>query len=495
MTRQQILDQVWGAEPDVYSNVVDLYVSYLRRKLGELDRADRLRTVRGVGYTLRADGLTPVPMSPTDRLLRRTRRRLFVVTLGLLTLLVVGVGAATALVGPRLARRRRGPGARGRRLSQVAALGGELPTAGDGGHEADEQIPTGASTFLLVIDGSGAVVQNRRTARSPACRRSGDLTRPARGPGPPVDPPWPRQRSPADRPARPARSPQGFVQGGFELTLHDKQSQSLVLAVLVTGAMGLVAAAVITLFVTGRALVPIREGFESQRRFVADASHELRTPAALIRANAEVLQREGLVSREGEPLVADVIAEADRLGGLVGDLLQLAAWDETRLTVVPAPLDASALAADTIRGARALAAERGVNLEVDSEGPVPALADRDRLVQLLLVLVDNAIDHSPSGETVTVRVRAIGGKAVIDVDDRGPGIPVAERERIFEPFTRLTGTTRHGTGGTGLGLAIARRIADAHRGTIRADSPAAGGARFTVTLPGAHEGSPTGATR
>ena len=288
--------------------------------------------------------------------------------------------------------------------------------------------------------------------------------------------------------------PAGFVQGGFDLTLHDRQAQSLVLAVLAVGALGLVAAAAIAYVVTGRALVPIREGFEAQRRFVADASHELRTPAALIRANAEVLEREGLVTGDGSALVSDIIGEADRLGGLVGDLLQLAAWDETTLTLSPVALDVASLAADTVRGATALAAERRVGLKVDVTGPAAAVADRDRLTQLLLILVDNAIDHSPAGETVTVRVRQDGGRVVLDVDDRGPGIPPEERERIFEPFTRLSGTTRHGSGGTGLGLAIARRIVDAHGGTIRAGSPAGGGARFTVTLPGADARSPTAAT-
>ena len=155
-----------------------------------------------------------------------------------------------------------------------------------------------------------------------------------------------RQRALAHRADRrtTARS-QGYVQGGFVLDLHDSQSQSLVVAVLAVGAMGLVAAALITLLVTGRALGPIRDGFEAQRRFVADASHELRTPAALIRANAEVLEREGLVAGDGGPLLADIIGEADRLGGLVGDLLQLAAWDEMQTTISPVPLDAAVLAA------------------------------------------------------------------------------------------------------------------------------------------------------
>ena len=254
-------------------------------------------------------------------------------------------------------------------------------------------------------------------------------------------------------------------------------------AVITVGAMGLVAAALITLLVTGRALGPIRDGFETQRRFVADASHELRTPAALIRANAEVLEREGLVSAEGAPLLADVIGEADRLGGLVGELLQLAAWDDTGTSLAPVSLDVAAVATDIVRGAGALAAERGVRVEIDAPQAVRALSDRDRLIQLLLILIDNAIDHSPAGGAVTVRVRGEGSVAVIDVEDDGPGIPEAELEHIFEPFTRLSGTTRHGSGGTGLGLAIARRIVVAHGGTIRAGTAAGGGARFRVAIP------------
>jgi signal transduction histidine kinase len=275
----------------------------------------------------------------------------------------------------------------------------------------------------------------------------------------------------------------GYVQGGIRLALHDRESRTLVLAIAAVGAVGLVGAALITLLVTGRALRPVRDGFEAQRRFVADASHELRTPAALIRANAEVLEREQLVSEEGREFVTDIVAEADRLGLLVGDLLQLAAWDDTKLAVAIDTVDAASLASDTVRGATALAAERGVELAYTGTGPVPARADRDRLVQLLLILVDNAMDHSPKGTTVTVRVRRAAHQAVIEVEDEGPGIPPDAQERIFEPFTRLHGTTRHGSGGTGLGLAIARRITDAMSGTISVSSPEGAGAKFTVTLP------------
>ncbi len=431
-----------------------------------------------------------MPIGTTERLLRRTRRRLFAVTMALLTLLVVGVGAATAVVALRVLDSDVDHALIEAVDARAAVAVNE--TRGDNGPVdtdagADPDRPTGQSdTFVLVLDTSGQVVENRsnypmtglpdRPALTVAAQDGQDLrTISANG----VE--LRLYTVPITRDGQAA----GFVQGGIRLDLHDRIARTLVFAIAAVGAVGLVGAALITLLVTGRALRPVREGFEAQRRFVADASHELRTPAALIRANAEVIEREGLVAEDGRPLVEDIVAEADRLGLLVGDLLQLAAWDETQLAVAPITLDVASLAADTVRGATALAAERGVGLSHEADGPVYARADRDRFVQLLLILVDNAVDHSPRGTTVTVRVRRAGPQAVVEVEDQGPGIPPDARERIFEPFTRLHGTTRHGSGGTGLGLAIARRITDAMHGTISVASPEGAGARFTVALPAA----------
>ncbi|HEY5628371.1 MAG TPA: HAMP domain-containing sensor histidine kinase [Candidatus Limnocylindrales bacterium] len=441
-----------------------------------------------------------MPTGTTERLLRRTRRRLFAMTMGLLTLLVVGIGAATAVVALRAlhddvdravvdAVQLRADTARGENAGgetgPAGENGGDGTTPADGDAGTDPDRPTGLSdTFVLVLDTTGKVVENRSSYPMAGLPDTSAIAVAASG-------------------ARDLRTVTvggvdirlytvpilhdgttlGFVQGGIRLTLLEHETQTLILGIASVGAVGLVGAALITLLVTGRALRPVRDGFETQRRFVADASHELRTPAALIRANAEVLQREGLVGEDGGPLVEDIVAEADRLGGLVGDLLQLAAWDEMRLAVAPVTLDAAAIARDTVRGATAMAAERGVGLAHDAAGPVFARADRDRLVQLLLILVDNAVDHSPRGTTVTVRARRAGAHAVLEVEDQGPGIPPAEQERIFEPFTRLHGTTRHGSGGTGLGLAIARRIAEAMHGSITVSSPEGAGARFIVTLP------------
>jgi two-component system, OmpR family, sensor histidine kinase CiaH len=433
-----------------------------------------------------------VPIGTTDRLLRRTRQRLFVVTMGLLALLVVGIGATTAFVALRALDSDVDRALQETVSARADAASSDGNDAGhDGGHDSDAGTdpdrPTGQSdTFVLVLDPTGKVIENRsnypmaglpdQNALAAAGKQGSDLrTIHANG----VE--LRLYTVPIERDGQAL----GFVQGGIQLQLHDTISRTLVLAITAVGAVGLVGAALITLLVTGRALRPVRDGFEAQRRFVADASHELRTPAALIRANAEVLERESLVTDEGREFVADIVAEADRLGLLVGDLLQLAAWDETKLAVAITTVDATALAADTVRGATALAAERGVSLAHEAAAAVFARADRDRLVQLLLILVDNAVDHSPKGTTVTVRVRRSGAQAILEVEDQGPGIPAEARERIFEPFTRLHGTTRHGSGGTGLGLAIARRIAEAMTGTIAVDSPEGAGARFVVALPAA----------
>ncbi|HEX2755392.1 MAG TPA: HAMP domain-containing sensor histidine kinase, partial [Candidatus Limnocylindrales bacterium] len=250
--------------------------------------------------------------------------------------------------------------------------------------------------------------------------------------------------------------------------------------------LGLAAAAAITLIVTGGAIAPIRRSFAAQRRFVAFASHELRTPAALIRANADVIEREGLALPAGRPLVADIIAESDRLAHLVGDLLELASIEASGLAIDARPVDLAELASATAREAQPLAAGRGVHVvaRADPSSVTIVGGDRNRLVQLLLILLDNAFDHSPAGGTVTIAVRRADRNVELAVSDSGPGIPASDRERVFEPFTGLPGGRRDRAGGTGLGLSIARRIVSAHRGTIRVDDTrAGGGATLLVTIP------------
>jgi two-component system, OmpR family, sensor histidine kinase CiaH len=283
------------------------------------------------------------------------------------------------------------------------------------------------------------------------------------------------------------------LEAGFVLTLHDEQSDTLLRSILIVGLGGLLGAAVVTLLLTRRALVPVRAAFARERRFVAAASHELRTPIALIRGSAEVLGRERKVRPAGEALVADIVAEADRLGGLVSDLSDLAVA-QARPPASRVPVDLGTIASDVARRAQPLAESRGVFLEAQEPASVVVRGDRDRLFQLALILIDNAIRHSPAGGTVRVAVARVHGHGELSVADEGPGIPLSERERIFEPFARVapSAAEKRGSppgagpsdGGSGLGLAIARSLVTGMGGDIRVDGAAREGATFTISLPG-----------
>jgi signal transduction histidine kinase len=430
---------------------------------------------------------------PDGRLLTTTRRRLFVGTLALVALLVIGTGAAAALVALRAL-----DDDVDRALTATVDAAGTtiregLPSTREG--ETDEAIPAVSDTFLLILDPAGAVVANPSRIgvgglpdglAVGAARAGGRDLRTITAGGIEM-----RLLTVAVR-SQDQAGVIGYVQGAFVLTLHDEQSRSIVSAILLVGAAALAAAAAITLIVTGRAISPIRRAFTAQRRFVASASHELRTPAALIRANADVIEREGLSAPAGKPLVADIIAESDRLAQLVGDLLEMASFDATGLAIDPQPVDLAEVADATAREAQALAAGRGVRVvaRVDPSSATLVGGDRNRLVQLLLILLDNAFDHSPPGGTVTIDVRRADRNVELSVSDAGPGILASDRDRIFEPFTRLPGWRRDRAGGTGLGLSIARRIVTAHRGTIRvSDTGAGGGATLVVTIPAMAAGS------
>ncbi len=427
--------------------------------------------------------------NPTAQLLAATRRRLFLLTLALVATLVVAIGAATAVVGLRALDSDVDRALAATVDAAVVRLDGEMPSGSESGGSEDTA-PAAADTVLLYLDSAGKeIALPTRVALGglpdesavAAAKSAGRDLRTVSAGGVEV-----RLLTEAVVGSA-GQAPVGYVQGGFVLTLHDQQSNSLAVAIALVGAVGLLGAAVVTLLVTGDAVAPIRRSFARQQRFVADASHELKTPPAIIRANAEVLEREQLVKPNGQALVADIVSETDRLARLVGDLLQLASSDAAGLVVELRPTDLGAIAQDTVRRMRPLATARGVDLRLvahpGASSPTLILGDYDRVTQLLVILVDNAIGHTPSGSAVTVTVRAVEHKLELGVADHGPGVPATDRERVFEPFTRLPGLRRDQTAGTGLGLAIARRIVDAHHGTIRVEDADGGGARFVASFP------------
>jgi signal transduction histidine kinase len=254
---------------------------------------------------------------------------------------------------------------------------------------------------------------------------------------------------------------------------------------LITGAAGLAGLALAIAggyWLAGRALQPIQKSVNAQHTFVADASHELRTPLSLIRANAEMLKRGG--SSPPDPsFVDDIITETDRLAYLVGQMLTLARSDAAAVKLDLERLDLGAVATDITRQMRLLADEKHISVNTQVDGETIVQGDQQRLGELAIILLDNAIKYTDEGGSVTVRTETQDGRAVLTVTDTGRGIPEEALRHVFDRFYRADKARSREMGGTGLGLAIARWIAEAHGGAIKIDSAVDRGTTVTVTLP------------
>jgi two-component system OmpR family sensor kinase len=225
----------------------------------------------------------------------------------------------------------------------------------------------------------------------------------------------------------------------------------------------------------------LRRSEERLRQFVADASHELRTPVAAVAAYAELFER-GAASRPEDlrRVLSGIRQETARMARLVEDLLLLARLDEGR-PLERAPVELVGLAADAVEAARAVGPAWPVDLEATE--PVEVMGDAGRLRQVLDNLLANVRAHTPEGTRATVRVSTDGLWAVVEVADNGPGLTPEQEARVFERFYRADPSRSRANGGAGLGLAIVAALVQAHGGTVGVDAAPGRGATFTVRLP------------
>jgi signal transduction histidine kinase len=224
----------------------------------------------------------------------------------------------------------------------------------------------------------------------------------------------------------------------------------------------------------------LEDAFATQRRFVDDAGHELRTPITIIRGNLEVMGDDPVDRAQTIALVTD---ELDRMSRIVDDLLVLATAEQPDF-VQPHPVDLGELTRDLASKAQSLD-HRDWTIDEVAEAVVEF--DEQRVTQAIMNLMRNAVEHTPDGTPVSIGSRIVGESAMIWVKDGGPGIDESTKGRLFERFTRGR-TGRRATTGAGLGLAIVKAIAEAHEGHISFESHPSGGAVFTLTLPTEHPG-------
>jgi two-component system sensor histidine kinase CiaH len=251
------------------------------------------------------------------------------------------------------------------------------------------------------------------------------------------------------------------------------------------GASGAMAAAILGFWLAARALLPIRKAYQRQTEFVADASHELRTPLAVIQSNLDiVLSHSDQSVMDNLEWIQNARREARRLAKLVEDLLTLARADADKALLRRQPVDAVELVRHLLELFLPLSDAVQVRLGADVRRPVTVMGDPDRLHQLFVILLDNAIKYNRPGGQVTVRIDANRNWGLFWVKDTGIGIAEKDLPKVFDRFYRADPARQHEeTTGAGLGLSMAKWIVEAHRGRIRIDSTPGQGTTVSVQLP------------
>lgn len=243
---------------------------------------------------------------------------------------------------------------------------------------------------------------------------------------------------------------------------------------------------VLTLALVGIAVVQLRRRQELMRLrsdFISGVSHELRTPLAQIRLFSDLLGSGRLSEAQRGRSVGVIGEEARRLTFLVENILHFSRGERRGSRVAPVPTEVAPLLREIVESFAPLARSRHATLEVEAEEGIVAALDRDAVRQVLLNLLDNAVKYGPQGQRVVVGAEAEGDRVRIRVDDEGPGVPPAERERVWEPYRRLARDAESATGGSGIGLAVVRELVELHGGRVAVEDRPGGGARFLVHLP------------
>jgi two-component system sensor histidine kinase CiaH len=274
----------------------------------------------------------------------------------------------------------------------------------------------------------------------------------------------------------------------IEIVRSLADTQSTLNALLWDIAFAIVAGLVISifagLFLAGRALKPIRNSWEKQQRFVADASHELRTPTAVIRAQTEMLFRQPTNTNEQESQhIAVILKESMRMNRLLDDLLTLARADSNQAQILSTSFSLDSLLAELSVQFRLLSSTQGIEIHTKIEHPLELWGDEGRIRQLLVILLDNALKYtSPSGQ-IEIRGEYQSQHVYICITDNGCGIAEEDLPYIFDRFYRGDKARTRAEGGTGLGLSLAQWIVNTHSGIIRVESKVNIGTRVELFFP------------
>lgn len=253
---------------------------------------------------------------------------------------------------------------------------------------------------------------------------------------------------------------------------------------LMIGGIGLILLVPLSWFLAGRSLKPIKENYELQKKFVADASHELRTPITVIQTNVEVLEmKENETIAQNMEWLSNIDTECETMANLISELLVTAQNEKNNDKIQLSRFSLSDLCRDTVELMRPLARDTDIRLETVIDTGITFTGNQGKMKQLIRIFLDNAVKYTPAGGTVVVGLSENKRSIVMKFSDNGLGIPEKDQKKIFSRFYRVDDARSRATGGTGLGLNIADTIVRNCGGKIKLDSEPGKGSCFTVILP------------
>ncbi|MEK3705331.1 HAMP domain-containing sensor histidine kinase [Paenibacillus sp. FSL R7-0198] len=269
----------------------------------------------------------------------------------------------------------------------------------------------------------------------------------------------------------------------IDVTAQQGILTNLIYTFAVVGLIMLIVIYFLSRYFANRSIAPVREAFEKQKQFIGDASHELKTPLAIINTNADVLlaNQEDTIANQAKWLHY-IKSETERMTGLTNDLLYLTQMDDSRSTMIHAKFNMSDAVESIILPMEAVIFEKNISLDYNIEPNLTVHGNSEQIKQVILILLDNAVKYSGPKGSVNVTLQKQNNDVMLAVSNTGEGIAPEHLDRIFDRFYRTDSSRARKHGGHGLGLAIARSIVDQHKGELYARSVVGEGATFYVRL-------------
>ncbi|MBW7475804.1 HAMP domain-containing histidine kinase [Paenibacillus oenotherae] len=270
----------------------------------------------------------------------------------------------------------------------------------------------------------------------------------------------------------------------LDVTAQQTIITNLIYTFLIVGLVMLIAIFFTSRFFANRSIAPVKEAFNKQKQFIADASHELKTPLAVITTNADVLlsNSEDTIQNQSKWL-HHIKSETERMKTLTGDLLYLTEMDDSRASMIYTSFNISEAVEGVILTMEAVIFEKDISLSYEIEPDLTVRGSSEQIRQVVMILLDNSIKYTPSKGTITLTLTKRHNDVLLKVTNTGEGIAPEHLERIFDRFYRADPSRSRKHGGYGLGLAIAKSIVEQHRGKIYAKSMPNEATSFYVQLP------------